>query len=530
MRLRRFALAALIASAGACGPATPAAQRAANASTPSLKRAEAKAAPPEEPLEPPVASRKPPAVAPGASKTTDSGSDPIVARGSMWGEAIGESFGAGGLGLTGIGEGGGGDSEGIGLGSVGTIGHGAGHGTGSAGIVSSTGESGTGEGALGSHPPTGDQYGGRVAAGEWDDNANYRDYLGYLDQQQQLSHERLDVHNRRFIVVRDKDDKPVPSCKVTVRDAKDFAVELRTTAAGRALFFPKAQSLEGNELRATAECQGQTVTMPFNVAADDGLVDLKLDVARTLPDKRTVDIVFILDTTGSMSEEITALRGTIKRASRELAAMNVRVRLGLVEYRDRGDDYLTRLHQMTTDATGFTARVAGLDADGGGDTPEDVNEGLRVAIDDIRWRDSSVARLAFLIGDAPPQLGYADGERYTSTIHRAQRAGIQVFTIAASGMDDVGQVVWRQIAQFTGATNMFVLRGGAGPQSTGGGDPKSSCGKTHKSYTSGNLAELITGKVKAELLALDADPMKVAGLHQDEKAKPCDGAVSRNQP
>lgn len=58
------------------------------------------------------------------------GNDPMSARGNMWGDAIGDSFGAGGLGLSGIGEGGGGRGEGIGLGSIGTIGHGAGTGTG----------------------------------------------------------------------------------------------------------------------------------------------------------------------------------------------------------------------------------------------------------------------------------------------------------------------------------------------------------------------------------------------------------------
>lgn len=58
------------------------------------------------------------------------GNDPLSARGNMWGDQIGESFGAGGLGLSGIGEGGGGRGEGIGLGSIGTIGHGAGTGTG----------------------------------------------------------------------------------------------------------------------------------------------------------------------------------------------------------------------------------------------------------------------------------------------------------------------------------------------------------------------------------------------------------------
>ena len=58
------------------------------------------------------------------------GSDPISARGNMWGGDIGDAFGANGLGLSGIGEGGGGKGEGIGLGSIGTLGHGSGDGTG----------------------------------------------------------------------------------------------------------------------------------------------------------------------------------------------------------------------------------------------------------------------------------------------------------------------------------------------------------------------------------------------------------------
>lgn len=62
------------------------------------------------------------------------GNDPTSARGNMWGDGIGDSFGSGGIGLSGIGEGGGGrgegSGEGIGLGNIGTIGHGAGTGTG----------------------------------------------------------------------------------------------------------------------------------------------------------------------------------------------------------------------------------------------------------------------------------------------------------------------------------------------------------------------------------------------------------------
>lgn len=55
-----------------------------------------------------------------------SGNNHFSAMGNMWGDAPGEAYGSGGLGLSGIGEYGGGKGEGIGLGSIGTIGHGAG--------------------------------------------------------------------------------------------------------------------------------------------------------------------------------------------------------------------------------------------------------------------------------------------------------------------------------------------------------------------------------------------------------------------
>jgi hypothetical protein len=95
-------------------------------------------------------------------------------------------------------------------------------------------------------------------------------------------------------------------------------------------------------------------------------------------------------------------------------------------------------------------------------------------------------------------------------------------------MDSLGQVVFRQMAQFTGGTNMFVLRGGAGPQSTGGGDPGSSCGGTHTNYSSGKLDELIVHKIRRELKALDADPLRIAGLKTDENAKPCNDRIVFN--
>ncbi len=226
-----------------------------------------------------------------------------------------------------------------------------------------------------------------------------------------------------------------------------------------------------------------------------------------------------------MSEEIASVKSTIAKVASGLGEGSVGVRIGLVEYKDRGDAFVTRVHPFATDVKGFAASIAGVSAGGGGDMPESVIEGIHVALTRLDWEKSSIGHFAFLVGDAPPHLDYAQDFSYAADMKEAAHRGIQIFTVDASGMDPLGQVVWRQIAQYTGPANLFVLRGGAGPQSVGAGDPLSSCGGTQQNYTSGNLDALILGKIRGELAAIDADPLRIAGLGEDENTKPCDQRV-----
>jgi von Willebrand factor type A domain len=364
-----------------------------------------------------------------------------------------------------------------------------------------------------------------VKAGEWDDNANYRDFQKFLGSQQ-VSFHPVDLRFRRFLVVRDAQGKPVPRCRVRVNDDAQHESSFFTTAGGHAILFPKGEGLTGAKFLATAVCEGGTASQQFALVDDnDGIVDLHLTKERAAIQTRTVDLAFVLDTTGSMSEEIAAVRQTIQKVAQQLQTSETRVRIGLVEYKDRTDPFVTKVYPFSNDLQGFAAKVSKIEASGGGDTPEDMNAGVHTAVTQLQWSDDSVARMAFVIADAPPHLDYQDGPDYAKDMKTASHRGIQLFTVAASGMDQQGQVVMRQMAQYTGGTNMFVLRGGAGPQSTGGGDPGSSCGGTHQNYASGNLHELIVSKIKHELKSIDGDPMRIAGVHTDENAKPCDQRV-----
>jgi uncharacterized protein YegL len=365
-----------------------------------------------------------------------------------------------------------------------------------------------------------------VKAGEWDDNANYREFQRFLTSSQTDFH-RVDLRDRRFLVVRDSKGQAVPRCKVSVSNGQNAATSYLTTASGRAIFFPHAEGFSEGKMTATADCADGKAQAAFAIGPNDpdGLVDLRLQSERKTITGRTIDVAFVLDTTGSMGEEIAAVKQTIQKVASALGNDQTQVRIGLVEYKDRGDTFVTKAYPFSSDLPGFSQKVAQISAGGGGDTPEDMNAGLHTALTQLQWSDQSVARLAFVVGDAPPHLDYKDGPDYAQDMKRASHRGIQLFTVAASGMDSLGQVVFRQMAQFTGGTNMFVLRGGAGPQSVGGGDPGSSCGGTHTNYSSGKLDELIVQKIRRELKSLDGDPMRIAGLKTDENAKPCEDRV-----
>ena len=326
------------------------------------------------------------------------------------------------------------------------------------------------------------------------------------------------------MVVADAAGKPVPNCKITVTGGQRTA-SLVTTASGRALVFPRAMQLDGTALGAVAVCGQATAQATIHADQVDGITELRLATERALPARRTIDSAFVLDTTGSMGEEIDAVKSTIRTVAARLGSEQTDVRIGLVEYKDRGDAEVTHAYPFSSDLAAFSRSVARLSAGGGGDFPEDMQAGLAVALDELRWRPDASARMIVVIADAPPHLDYQDERDYADAARRAAERGIKLFTVSASGMDTTGQIVMRQMAQFTGASNLFVLRGGAGPQSVGGGDPQSSCGGTQEQYASGNLDQLIVSKVKRELAALDADPLRIAGRGQDENAKPCNQRV-----
>ena len=161
-----------------------------------------------------------------------------------------------------------------------------------------------------------------------------------------------------------------------------------------------------------------------------------------------IEVVFILDTTSSMSGLIQAAKEKIWSIASTMASaqQNPDIKMGLVAFRDRGDAYVTRVFDLSHDFDTMYASLMDFRAQGGGDGPESVNQALYDAIHKVSWsQDDAVYRVAFLVGDAPPHMDYADDVKYPVTLAEARRKGIVVNTIQ-SGQHQSTRPAWQQIA------------------------------------------------------------------------------------
>lgn len=164
-----------------------------------------------------------------------------------------------------------------------------------------------------------------------------------------------------------------------------------------------------------------------------------------------VEVAFVLDTTGSMSGLIEGAKRRIWSVARKIGEGQPRpdLRIALVAYRDRGDLYVTQVHDFTPDMDAVYARLRSFEADGGGDTPEHVSAALDDAVHRLSWSNGNGLRVIFLVGDAPPHLDYQDGYHYPRAVAAARQKGIAVETIQC-GADPQTRHFWQEIAGLGG--------------------------------------------------------------------------------
>ena len=306
---------------------------------------------------------------------------------------------------------------------------------------------------------------GLLTAGEWNDLSNWGYWAELLDDENYSGKtDYWEFYPENLVVVKVVDGYNVGIANVSVELFNSNSLEFatKTDNAGYAycwinLFGNNNRNISAKDY--SLKVDGDWVKKSVKLTTKQ---DKKLNVNVVVDDdirrpKARADVAFIVDATGTMSDEIKFLKSDlsyiIDHASSE---SKVALRTAALFYRDEGDAYLTRSNDFTKDASETQGFVSRQDADGGGDYAEAVHSALEAGLEDLSWNASARARIAFLILDAPAHHNSNVIESLQNSIKLYAKHGIKLIPVAASGVDKDTEFMLRFFDLATGGTYVFL--------------------------------------------------------------------------
>ena len=282
---------------------------------------------------------------------------------------------------------------------------------------------------------------GKLTAGEVNDFAKWSIWPKVLDNSHAkfISTWRIEPRQRYTVTVTDKYGYPIANYPVSLTDGR-----------GNTLFQAVSDNTGKAELwgNLLTDAQKSQVRVPEK--------NIVVDEPCNLSD--AVDVMFVFDATGSMSDELHYLQAEMKdviaRASE--ATGGLAIRTGAVVYRDHGDEYITRISRLTDKIATTQSFIDKQQAQGGGDYPEAVPEALMAALNSAGWDESARARIAFLILDAPCHQDSVSLALMHDQILNAAAMGVRIVPVVCSGLGESGEFLLRAMALATNGTSFFL--------------------------------------------------------------------------
>ena len=292
---------------------------------------------------------------------------------------------------------------------------------------------------------------GLLTGGEVKDNEGWNDWVSLFGQREgwsELSDKwKMSTLSRIAVDVKNGNGT-VSGCTVRLKNGNSVVWTAVTDNNGRAyLFDTLKKNKAGKNLTIEADLGSEVVTCDYEGQ------DTVIDVLGNDLYENSLDLMFLIDTTGSMDDELTYIQAeladVIKRVAKE---NNTEVSLSVNFYRDEGDEYVLRCNDFTENINSALRILKEQEANGGGDTPEAVADALEAALQ-RNWSENSV-KLMFLVLDAPPHD--KDSSRMPKLIAKAAEKGIRIIPVVSSGADEDTEFLCRTMAIATGGTYTFL--------------------------------------------------------------------------
>lgn len=301
---------------------------------------------------------------------------------------------------------------------------------------------------------------GLLTAGEWSDIANWDYWSKLVTREEWRAYEQkmsIYPHYKHTFKIVQRNGMPAVDLLVALHNDKNAIVwTARTDNTGEATvfanFFVDAKPTGKHSLSCLKN--GCVVQLAADVTLQQSANKVYHIDATAMPNQ--ADIMFIVDATGSMGDEISYLQKELQSVLQRVKAQDKHKldwNFSSIFYRDEGDEYVTVKEPFTKDYERVMRFINKQNADGGGDFPEAVDAALAEAMRQD-WRSSSVARLVFLLLDAPPHDKKLAQLR--EQIQQAAKLGIKIIPITASGIDKETEFLMRALAIGSNATYTFI--------------------------------------------------------------------------
>lgn len=171
-----------------------------------------------------------------------------------------------------------------------------------------------------------------------------------------------------------------------------------------------------------------------------------------------LEIAFVVDATGSMGDEIKFLQVELTDVINRAKKMNpcLDIYTGSVFYKDKNDDYLTRILPLNNNPANTINFIGQQSAQGGGDFPEAVEVAMQDAVTRLNWSETDNPKIMFLLLDAPPHQDSVSKAKVRQYTKLAAEKGIRIIPIASSGIDKTTEFLLKYIAICTNGEYMYI--------------------------------------------------------------------------
>jgi len=301
---------------------------------------------------------------------------------------------------------------------------------------------------------------GTLTAGIWNDLENWERFEKTLNEDAAASSSwRWNLFKNRYALeISDKNGKTAIDVPVQLRSSGGEIIwQSKTDNRGYAELWSDPFDLKSTSGNMELFAQwGEHSWKSLGKIKSEGSARSSYRINQVLNSPKSVDIAFVVDATGSMGDEINYLKAEMMELMMRCTqfAPCSPIRLGTVFYKDIHDDYVAKHSSFTSRYEDAVAFVQEQFAGGGGDFPEAVDAGLNESIEKLQWSTNALARICFLVLDAPPHL------EKKSEIQRLSKEyalkGIKIVPIVASGIDKPTEYLMKQMAAITGGDYLYI--------------------------------------------------------------------------